>query len=96
MKLQQEFDNNILLLESAENGNNKGRFSVLAFMPDLVLKVEEKSSFINLDFNNPEKFLKEEGDVLQNLRNLIKQSQINNFENINCQQLQLVFWLFWL
>lgn len=81
MKLQQEFDNNILLLESAENGNNKGRFSVLAFMPDLAWKVEEKSSFINLDFaNNPEKFLKEEGDVLQNLRNLIKQSQINNFE----------------
>jgi anthranilate synthase component 1 len=81
MKLQQEFQNNFLLLESAENGNNKGRYSVLAFMPDLVWKVEGENSFINSNFaKNSENFTKEEGSVLENLRKLIKKSQINNFE----------------
>jgi len=78
LKIAKHFPNHHFLFESAEKGNNKGRFSVIGFMPDLVWKCEGEKSFINSDFEkNPTQFLPQNGDVLENLRQLIKDSQIN-------------------
>jgi anthranilate synthase component 1 len=78
LKISQAFPNQHFLFESAENGNNKGRFSVLGFMPDLVWKCVEEKSFINSDFaKNSDKFSKQDGNPLENLRQLIKDSRID-------------------
>ena len=53
LKISQNFpeENNYnFLLESAEKGNNKGRFSVIGLMPDLVWKCQNAESFINKNF----------------------------------------------
>ncbi|MBU6338751.1 MAG: anthranilate synthase component I [Rickettsiales bacterium] len=66
------------LLESAEKGNNKGRFSVIGLMPDLVWKCQSEESFINNNFEqNSQNFIKENGDPITNLRNLIATSKID-------------------
>lgn len=84
LKLGAKFSDNYFLLESAENGNNKGRYSVIGFMPDLVWKVVDDHSFINRNFDkNSKDFTQENGDVLQNLRALINESQFTNFEKYN-------------
>lgn len=78
LKVEKHFPKHHFLFESAENGNHKGRFSVLGFMPDLAWKCENEKSFINCDFEkNPKKFSQEKGHPLDNLRQLIKKSQIN-------------------
>ncbi len=78
LKVSQHFPDHHFLFESAEKGNNKGRFSVVGFMPDLVWKCDGEKSFINSDFQrNPQKFLPQKGSALQNLRHLITESQIN-------------------
>ena len=78
LKVAQAFPSHHFLFESAENGNNKGRFSVLGFMPDLVWKCVGEKSFINSDFaENPQNFVQENGEVLGNFRQLIKKSHIN-------------------
>ena len=83
LKIAKEFPDHHFLLESAENGNNKGRFSVLGFMPDLVWKCVADKSFINVDFaKNTQNFTQENGDVLENLRSLIKKSHID-WSNLN-------------
>jgi anthranilate synthase component I len=83
LKVAKEFPQHHFLFESAENGNNKGRFSVLGFMPDLAWKCVDEKSFINSDFEkNPQNFSEENGDALQNLRQLINESKIN-WENLN-------------
>ena len=79
-KIAQKFPHHHFLFESAENGNNKGRFSVLGFMPDLLWKSVGKQSFINENFTkNPRKFSPQKGNVLNNLRQLIQRSQIECF-----------------
>jgi len=78
LKIAQSFSSHYFLFESAENGNNKGRFSVLGFMPDLVWKCVDEKSFINSDFaENPQNFEQEDGEVLSNFRQLIKKSHID-------------------
>lgn len=78
LKVSKHFPNHHFLFESAENGNNKGRFSLLGFAPDLMWKCVGEKSFINADFaKNPQNFSQETGDVLDNLRQLIKKSHIN-------------------
>ena len=78
LKVAKHFPNHHFLFESAENGNNKGRFSLLGFMPDLMWKCVGENSFINADFaKNPQNFTQESGDVLSNLRGLIKKSHID-------------------
>lgn len=78
LKVAKHFPNHHFLFESAENGNNKGRFSLLGFMPDLMWKCVGEESFINDDFaKNPQNFSQEKGDVLNNLRALIKKSHID-------------------
>lgn len=71
-------DNYHFLLESAEKGNNKGRFSIIGLMPDLIWKCQGKESFINEGFEeNTQNFIKQEGDPIANLRALINESQID-------------------
>ena len=78
LKIFQHFPDHHFLLESAENGNNKGRFSVIGFMPDAVWKCTAGESFFNSDFaQKPQSFTKERGDVLENLRQFIQQSKKN-------------------
>lgn len=78
LKLFEKFPDHHFLFESAEKGNNKGRFSVIGLMPDLVWKSKGGESFINGDFeNNPADFSQENGDVLSNLRQLIARSKID-------------------
>jgi anthranilate synthase component I len=82
IKIAKHFPNHHFLFESAENGNNKGRYSLLGFMPDLMWKSSGEQSFINEDFaNNPRNFTPEEGNPLQNLRQLISKSRID-WENL--------------
>lgn len=84
LKLATKFSDNYFLLESAENGNNKGRYSVLGFMPDLAWKVVGNNSFINRNFaKNSQDFVQENGDVLENLRALINESQLQNYAKYN-------------
>lgn len=69
---------NSYLFESVEKGNNKGRFSLIGIDPDIVWHCKNDQSFINNDFaNNKESFTKQNGKVLDNLRQFIKESQIN-------------------
>lgn len=78
LKISQKFENYNFLFESAEKGNNKGRFSVIGLDPDLVWKVEGKKSFINNQFaQNSQSFEEQNGDVIDNLRQLIHASHIN-------------------
>ncbi len=83
LKISKKFPKHHFLFESVEKGNNKGRFSVIGFMPDLAWKCEGKKSYINPDFeNNPENFSEEAGNPLENLRNLINSCKIKDFENL--------------
>lgn len=78
LKISKEFTNYNFLFESAEKANNKGRFCVIGVDPDLVWKVENKQSFINRNFaNETSEFKAQDGNVIENLRSLIKESQIN-------------------
>lgn len=87
MKIFASFEQNHFLLESTENGNNKGRFSAIGLMPDLVWKCENGESFINRDFaKTPQKFSNEGKNVFENLRKLIAESQIKNFEKIAAEK----------
>jgi len=88
LKISKHFKNHNFLFESAQNANNKGRFSVIGIKPDLIWKAYANSneSFINRNFQqNNNDFSQQDGDVLDNLRSLIDESQINwqNLEYIN-------------
>ncbi len=70
--------NHSFLFESAEKGNNKGRFSVIGLMPDLVWKCSGEESSINSNFaKNPQNFTPESGNPILNLRQLIQNSKID-------------------
>ncbi len=74
--LPEESSHNFLF-ESAEKGNNKGRFSVIGLMPDLAWKCIGEKSFINKNFaKNPQNFSTEKGNPIENLRNLINSCRI--------------------
>lgn len=94
LKLFKHFSDYHFLFESAENnkngGNNKGRFSVVGLDPDLVWKCVGRESFINHNFSNDcEAFVKQGGEPLAELRNLVKQSQIDNFNTLNYDKIAL-------
>ncbi|MBL6664293.1 MAG: anthranilate synthase component I [Rickettsiales bacterium] len=78
LKISKKFTHYNFFFESAEKARNKGRFCVIGIDPDLVWKVEGKRSLINQNFNYDEtRFDTQEGNVIENLRSLIKESQIN-------------------
>jgi anthranilate synthase component 1 len=66
------------LLESAENGNNKGRFSVIGINPDKIWKCVKNQSFINENFAiSPQNFIEESGDIINNFRQFVNGCKIN-------------------
>ena len=69
LKIFDAFPQNHFLLESAEHGSHKGRFSVLGCMPDLIWKCVENKSFLNQQA--------QDGNALDNLRTLIEESRID-------------------
>ncbi len=78
LKISEKFPSHHFLLESVENGQNRGRFSVLGFMPDIVWKCVGNKSFINKNFTSKnENFVAEKGHPIKNLRQLINDSRIN-------------------
>ncbi len=89
LKLSKFYDENIFLLESAENGNNKGRFSAIGLMADRVWKCENNKSYINSNFANyPENFVLENGDIFDNFREFLASSKIN-WSDLKYQNSQL-------
>ena len=78
IKLSSHFDNYNFLLESAENGNNKGRFSVIGINPDKIWKCTNNQSFINENFaNSPQNFIEQSGDIINNFREFVNGCKIN-------------------
>ena len=78
LKISQYFNDHHFLFESAENSNNKGRFAIIGFMPDMVWKCIKQQSFLSSDFkNDKDNFVKQNGDPLQNLRKFIKSCSID-------------------
>jgi len=69
LKIFQHFPTHHFLFESAEHGNHRSRFSVLGCMPDLVWECVGNKSFRDKKEEN--------GGALENLRKLIKESQID-------------------
>ena len=89
IKLSKHFNNYNFLLESAENGNNKGRFSVIGINPDKIWKCLKKSSFINEDFtNSPQNFIEQSGNVLNNFRKFANDCKID-WSHLNYSSNQL-------
>ena len=78
IKLSKHFDNYNFLLESAENGNNKGRFSVIGINPDKIWKCANNQSFINENFaNSPQNFIEQSGNIINNFREFVNGCKIN-------------------
>ncbi len=78
LKIKKHFSDHVFLFESADNSLNKGRFSIIGLMPDIVWKCKEKNSFINNNFDQKsDDFIRQDGDALNNLRQLIKDSAID-------------------
>lgn len=77
IKIAEKFPTHHFLLESVEKGHNRGRFSMLGFMPDLVWKCDGEKSFINKNFaSSAQSFEEEKGNPLDNLRALIDATRI--------------------
>jgi len=78
LRIKRHFKDHVFLFESADNDQKKGRFSIIGFMPDKVWHCKDKSSFINNDFSkNPDNFILQNGDVIENLRQFISNSKID-------------------
>lgn len=83
LKISEKFPTHHFLLESVENGQNRGRFSVFGFMPDLTWKCVGEKSFINEDFAaDSKKFSPQKGHPIKNLRDLIEKTHIK-WEGLN-------------
>jgi anthranilate synthase component 1 len=79
LKIQRQFPSHHFLFESVEKGNNRGRYSAIGILPDLVWKCENNIAYINQDFaNQPNQFEKISDHPIKSLRNLINQSQIQD------------------
>jgi len=77
-KISEKFDNYNCLFESYENAKNKSRFSVIGLAPDIVWRSRNQASYINTKFHKSHsEFKQQNGNPINNLRNLIKESQIN-------------------
>ncbi len=78
IKLSKHFNNYNFLLESAENGNNKGRFSVIGINPDKIWKCIKNKSFINENFaQSPQNFINQSGDIIKNFRKFVVNCKID-------------------
>ena len=78
IKLSKHFNNYNFLLESAENGNNKGRFSVIGIDPDKIWKCLGDQSFINENFAKaPQNFTPQNGNAIDNFRKFVNNCKID-------------------
>ncbi|MES2677132.1 MAG: anthranilate synthase component I [Pseudomonadota bacterium] len=79
LKIESQFPSHHFLFESVEKSNNRGRYSIIGVLPDLIWKCENKIAYLNSDFEkHPEKFEKLTEHPIASLRELIKNSQIKN------------------
>ncbi len=76
IKVKNQFPNHHFLFESVEKANNRGRYSIIGLMPDLIWKCENQVSYTSCqgDLNN---FKPDHQHPIASLRNLINKSQIN-------------------
>jgi anthranilate synthase component 1 len=89
LKLTKHFSDYNFLLESAENGNNKGRFSVIGINPDKVWKCIKGESIINHNFaKSPQNFTKQNGDPINNFRQFVNNCKID-WQNLTYGSSQL-------
>jgi anthranilate synthase component 1 len=89
IKLAKHFSSYNFLLESAENGNNKGRFSVIGINPDKVWKCINGESFLNQNFaESPQNFTKQNGNPINNFRQFVNNCKID-WQNLGYASSQL-------
>jgi len=69
LKISQKYSDYHFLLESVEKGRNRGRYSVIGLLPDLIWECKNGQAFINNSL--------EEEDPISSLRELINNSQID-------------------
>jgi len=77
IKVKNQFPNHHFLFESVEKANNKGRYSIIGTMPDLIWKCQNQVASISFS-DNLDDFKLEQLDPITSLRNLIAKSQIDN------------------
>lgn len=69
---------NTFLLESVQDGATKGRYSMIGFDPDIILKVERGKASINRNAGTkPDAFLPLDTPPLEALRALVAESQVD-------------------
>jgi anthranilate synthase component 1 len=79
LKIQNQFPTYHFLLESVEKGNNRGRYSVIGLMPDLIWKTQNNTAYINkTPASNIDNFQKIDAHPIESLRNLINQCQFKD------------------
>ena len=76
IKIKKKFSDYHFLFESVEKANNKGRYSVIGVMPDLVWKCENQIAYTSCS-NNLNYFEADSLHPITSIRNLISKSQIN-------------------
>ena len=81
LKLTRDKDYNFLL-ESVEGGENRGRYSAIGMLPDLIWKCKNGVSETAFPDKNYIKFVKDTEKPLKSLRNLINNSKIDIPDNL--------------
>ncbi len=78
LKIKSKYPSHHFLFESVEKGNNRGRYSIIGILPDLIWKCENKIAYINKNFeNHPDQFESDSQHPIASLRQLIKQTQVD-------------------
>ena len=75
IRVKSQFSQYHFLFESVEKAKNRGRYSVIGIMPDLVWKCQDQKSYISYE-QNLDNFIPDIQDPISSLRELINQSQI--------------------
>lgn len=76
IKVKNQFPKHHFLFESVEKANNRGRYSIIGLMPDLIWKCENQIAYTS-SAQDLENFQPEGQHPISSLRGLINQSQIN-------------------
>jgi anthranilate synthase component 1 len=77
LKISKIFPTHNFIFESAENANNKGRYSVIGFNPDKIWRCFHNQSHLNENFaKNPNNFILQKNNSLDNLRQFINTAKI--------------------
>ena len=83
LKIEKQFPEYHFLLESVEKGNNKGRYSVIGLLPDLIWKTENGVAYSNYNSTSySDNFEKINDHPLNSLRKIIGEAQIPNLQSL--------------